>query len=429
MTNEFKFYKHSDSIGYDLFRANTTNINELKELCIKNNACIAFNTLGYMKFHIGTIKPLNIYKNNTDGFYVYTKRIEEKSMKNKLCFYIGYTVMDENTIYGSELALINLCQQLSKYYDIYVFGQACNSCTIQNVSFFNSSMLEQFMSINTIDVMIISRYINYFIECKIKARKTYIWLHDIICLPYWNGASLPDYGKHLISNVIDRVSGVVTLTNWHRNLIMNKYDLPQEKVYVIGNALNDSFFKEEVNIKKIPYRFIWTSDVVRGLEQLVDYFVDIRKEFPKAELYVYRGITSFDNFKPLLNKINNCKYIHYGGKLSQPDLMNEFLKSDVWLYPTSFSETYCMSGLEALRAGCYCIATNLAGLQTTIGDRGVLVKGDPKKNEVKQLFLNEVRKALTNDELRVNVQKKGQLWAKTQNWENVGNQWKELIER
>ena len=437
MTNEFKFYKHSDSVGYDLFKADTTNINELKKICEKNENCVAFNTLGYMKFHVDKIVPLNVYKNKTDGFYVYTKRVEEnakklvskQSGKKKLCFYIGYTVMDENAIYGSELALINLCQQLSKYYDVYVFGQVCKLCTIQNVSFFNSSMLDQFMNVNVIDVMIISRYMNYFIEFEFKAKKTYIWLHDTLILPYWNGSSLPNYGKHLINNVIDKVTGVVTLTEWHRNLITDKYDLPKEKVHVIGNALNDSYFNEEINIKKIPRRFIWTSDVVRGLEQLVDYFANIRKEFPDAELYIYRGLSSFDNFKPLLNKINRCSYIHYDGKLSQRDLMNEFLKADIWLYPTSFCETYCMSALEALRAGCYCIATNLAGLQTTIGNHGVLIDGDPKEYEIKQLFLKEVRKALTDDTLRLNIQQKGKEWAKTQNWENVSNQWIELMNK
>ena len=154
-----------------------------------------------------------------------------------------------------------------------------------------------------------------------------------------------------------------------------------------------------------------------------------RKEFPEAELYVYRGLVSFDRYKSLLDKINNSDYMHYGGKLTQPELMNEFLKADIWLYPTSFSETYCMSGLEALRAGCYCIATDLAGLKTTIGSHGVLINGDPKTNETKQKFLEEVRKALTNDELRKSVQKKGKEWAKTQTWEYVGDEWMELMNK
>jgi hypothetical protein len=48
---------------------------------------------------------------------------------------------------------------------------------------------------NKIDVMIISRYVYYFLENTISARKTYIWLHDTLLQPYWNGIALPDGGK------------------------------------------------------------------------------------------------------------------------------------------------------------------------------------------------------------------------------------------
>ncbi len=39
----------------------------------------------------------------------------------------------------------------------------------------------------------------------------------------------------------------------------------------------------------------------------------------------------------------------------------------------SFKETYCISALEALMAGCICITSDLGGLTDTIGDRGVLI--------------------------------------------------------
>ncbi|MCJ7635903.1 MAG: glycosyltransferase [Nitrososphaeraceae archaeon] len=430
MEDEFEFYKNCDSIGYDLTYINEkVSTDQLKEICKRLDKCVSFNTFGYMKYHVGNIQKLPQLTNESDGLYVYKKRQEELSKKKKIAFYIGYTIMNEKEIYGSELALIKLCQQLSKQYDVYVFGKSCQTSIIRGILFVNADILENFMNNNVIDVMIISRYIHYFVEYPIKAKKTYIWLHDTQYLSQWNGQFFPDRGKHIVNNVFDNIAGIVTLTEWHRKLIIETYDVSPPKVHIIGNAIDNSFFKnEDTNtIEKIPYRFIYTSDICRGLEELVDYFEDINKEFPLAELYVYRGLRAFDNYKPLLERINNTSYIHYGGKLTQEELMKEFMKSEIWLYPTWFTETYCMSGLEAQRSGCYCIATKLAALSEIIGDRGVLIDGYPKNDNIKQLFLSEVRKALTNDELRKTVQSKGKEWAKNQSWELVGSQWMNLI--
>ena len=51
----FTFYKHLDSVGSDLFREYGKSIDELKEICIKNKRCIAFNSLGYLKYYINDI--------------------------------------------------------------------------------------------------------------------------------------------------------------------------------------------------------------------------------------------------------------------------------------------------------------------------------------------------------------------------------------
>jgi glycosyltransferase involved in cell wall biosynthesis len=362
-------------------------------------------------------------------------KLKESPNKKKIVFYVGYAIFDSKHIYGSELACINLCKQLSIFYNIYVFGQSLKEEIIDGIPFLNSSNLESFMNNNLVEVLIISRYVNYIIEFPLRATKIFIWLHDVCYHGAYNGNQLPNSGKNLVRNVLENVNnmGIVTLSQWHHDLVVKTYDLPEKKVSIIGNAINETHFEKYVDFdiikkEKIPFRFIYTSDACRGLEQLVEYFDDIKKEFPLSELYIYRDIKSFENYSGLLEKINKNKSIHYKGKLDQKDLVLEFIKSDIWLYPTSFSETYCMSGLEALRSGCYCIATNLAALKDTIGDRGVLIDGDAKNPEIKQIFLNEVRKVLTNDDLKISLQKKAFEWAKTQTWNKVGKEWLKLIQ-
>lgn len=346
--------------------------------------------------------------------------------KKKVVFYVGYSMFDEFSTYGSELALINLVKELTNYYDVTVFGKSCNNTKIQDVLFLNSAGLDEYLEKNEIEVMIISRYIHYFMEYPLKAKKTYVWLHDVCCHSAWNGYFLPSSGKYLMDHVINNIDGIICLTQWHKQLVIDSYGFNKNKVFVIGNGINESLFSN-INVAKVPKRFIYTSDVSRGLEQLVDYFQEIHQEFPDAELYIYRDIKSFDNYGLLLDKINKCDYIHYGGRIEQDKLMIEFAKTDIWLYPTTFTETYCMSALEAMRSGCCCITSDLAALKETVGNRGILISGDPNDKIVKQNFISEVRRLLNDDNLRNEFRNKSIEYAKTQTWQNIARVWVDII--
>jgi GR25 family glycosyltransferase involved in LPS biosynthesis len=166
---------------------------------------------------------------------------------------------------------------------------------------------------------------------------------------------------------------------------------------------------------------------------MIDYFHDIHKEFPYTELYVYRGRDSFDKCPDLLEIMDKYDYIHYKGKVTQEILSDKFSKSDIWMYPCSFTETYCMSGLEALRGGCYCICNNLAALNDTIGDRGVIIKGSVKSNgiinkDTKQLFIASVRKALEDPKHKRTKQLNAIKWAKRQTWKDRAKEWQEMFQ-
>ena len=154
-----------------------------------------------------------------------------------MIFYVGYSSIDFNNNYGSELALINLATHFSEYYDVSVFGKNINSMKIGNISFFNSNILESVFNHEEIDVCIISRYVHYLIEFPLKAKKTYIWLHDVCYHGAYNGFMLPDNGKILVENSLHQINGIVTLTEWHKNNVMNLYKLTPNKLRIIGNGI------------------------------------------------------------------------------------------------------------------------------------------------------------------------------------------------
>jgi hypothetical protein len=202
------------------------------------------------------------------------------------------------------------------------------------------------------------------------------------------------------------------------------YAFPQEKLKIIGNAIETKYWEHD--IKKIKNRFIWTSNPVRGLKELVSYFHEIHAKYPDAELYVYRGLEEFTD-KTIIDEMQKYPYIHFKGKLENKDLIPEFMKAEFWLYPTTWAETYCISALEAQLSGCVCITTRLAALTDTIGDRGILVDKQPYTPEYKKEMLDALYKIMDDPKLKEEYSAKGKKWAMEQNWKNRTQEWLNLF--
>ncbi len=350
---------------------------------------------------------------------------QRSSGKQVICFYAGYSGIKKGLIYGSELAMVNVAERLAKGAEVHIFSFLIEKQWAENgVVYHPAADLRGFKEI---DVLVISRYINYFLEFKNNVKKTYIWLHDICFHPGWQGKHIPDNGKYLIQNLDGGIDGYIVLTEWHKALIHQTYDIPMEKLHIIGNGLNQDHFQGSV--KKIKNRFIYTSSPNRGLKQLIEYFHEIRKQVPDATLHIFRGKDDFDQeHLKLLDEIKKYKYIRYGGKLLQKELAKEFQKSDVWFYPTTFPETYCMSGLEAQMGGCACVCTDFAALHNTVGERGILLKEKPYTGAFKEEAIGAVIRLLENEEEKVRLQEAGKKWAQEQNWDNIAQKWADLLE-
>lgn len=347
-----------------------------------------------------------------------------------ICLFIGYTTdfnVSAHCVGGSEISLINLAEVFSKTHNVYIFGACLKEATVNNVQYFNSNILNQFMNDNIIDVMIVFRYIYYFLEFNIKAKKIYVWLQDQLMQSAWDFKILPKNAKYLLENMIDKIDGIVVLTEWHRNGILDFYNFDPDKVVIIGNAIDVTRYNK--SIQRVKNRFIYTSDPSRGLEQLVTHFYKIRQKLPDAELWIYRDESSFTNsYQSLLTLIKMIPYIKFMGRVENNDLVEHQMMADYWYYPTAFLETYCVSALEALMAGCICITSDIGALKDVISNRGVLVPEPVHTEEYFNKALEHIMTFANNEELKERTRANGILWAQNETWETRGKEWFKLFD-
>jgi glycosyltransferase involved in cell wall biosynthesis len=254
------------------------------------------------------------------------------------------------------------------------------------------------------------------------ARKIFIWVHDIVFQSSFNGQNMPNNGLYFYNNISHKVDGIIVLSQYHKSRMMEYYNIPENKIHIIGNAINTDLFSEEV--EKQQYKFIYSSYPSRGLDMLLKVFTTIKAEFVNAELYIYRDHSTFTASQ--LQEIAKYNYIFAPGFLKNEDLIREFQSSNIWLYPTDFVETYCISALEAQMAGCLCITSPLGSLSEIVGSRGVLIEGQYGSQTYIDNIIKSIRVHLNSD-LYKNKIKKGKEWALQQNWKSISEKWLALF--
>jgi len=361
--------------------------------------------------------------------------------RQKLVFYCGYSSIygNDQNVYGSELALLNLAEQFSRIFDVYVVSESENvkSGHIKTIT------PDEYRNIKDVQILIISRYLYYFLKYPLTANKTYMWLHDTVCNTgclltpsepsefVSIGCMIPYDGRYLLENMDSKITGYVVQTEWHRTIFSEVYpNISPSKVHVIGNGIKDSLYNNAG--KRVKNRFIYTSSPLRGLDFLLELFPSIRKESPASELFIYRGK---DEFTPeLLSKTISLSAdptsgIHFMGKVSQEELALRFSESDIWFYPTNYHETFCASAVEAQRSGCIPITSNVAALSETVGQRGILLNHPFGSEKYKEECLKTLNTVMNLGEYsRSNMRSKCIAWAKQQSWVSKANLWYRLMD-
>jgi len=113
--------------------------------------------------------------------------------------------------------------------------------------------------------------------------------------------------------------------------------------------------------------------------------------------------------------------IFYHGWVSKQELSVAWLTSDIWFYPCTFMETFCLTALEAALSNTLVVCTNLAALKNTVSNRGILIDGDPTSESWQDNAINILFDSIANLQLKNTLLNNNYLWAKNMSWENQAN--------
>ena len=324
--------------------------------------------------------------------------------------------LNDKRISGSEIMAINLVKEFLKFnYRVIVFGSFENLKTntnyegiYNNIEYIDYKYFSEFALRYVIDYLIISRQtanLCYYNNVK----NVYLWVHDI--LPVMSGTS-KCFQTHK-----EKFKKLIAVTNWQKNKIIENLEIPTEFIYISRNAINPLRFKK--NIEKTPYRSIYSSSALRGLDNLINIFPKIKEKYLEATLYLFIREDEVD--PDTMKKIEYMDYVFVNKRLSQEELSIEFLKSDIFLYPTNFKETYCITAVEAMASKCLVVTVDYCGLGEIVKSKGITVPY-PIKDNIDEL-IRKLFFVLERPHLKQHFIETAYNWAINQTYEELANDW------
>ena len=321
----------------------------------------------------------------------------------------------DKRISGSEYMAINLGKEFLKMgYKVIIIGSfedkdssVDHQGIVDNIQYIDYKYFSDFALRYVIDYLFVSRFTSNLLYYD-NIKNVYLWVHDV--LPIMDASKCFQIHK-------TKFKGVIAVSNWQKNNIVNKLNTPEDRIIVSRNAIYPERFLNK-NIEKKPYRFIYTSDPSRGLSNLIDVLPRIKERYPLTTLYIFAISENIDD--NTMNKIKELDYVFLNTRLSQDEIANEFLKSDIWFYPTDFKETYCITAVEAMCSKCLVCTINLGALKEIVMGKGILCDYPINNNKM----LNKIFFVLEKPYLKEMFIEKAYNWAIEQTFDKLANDWK-----
>lgn len=339
----------------------------------------------------------------------------------------GDTAIDEwgpwslaEGIGGSEEAIIRLSKHLAELdYKVVVFAKPGARVGLDE----NGVMWRNYWDCNLkdkFDIFVAWRNPAVF-ENKIKARKSYLWLHDVM--------EEGEFGDNRIAN-FDKC---ILLSKYHRSLFPM---IPDEKVMMSGNGIDpDEFEVLDNQLLRDPHKVFYGSSHVRGLAYLYKIWPDVKKAVPEATLDVFYGRESYDAvhkgnpermkwMDDMMAKAKELEGVTDHGKIGQREITKQIFRSGVWAYPCPFPEIYCITAIKAQAGGAVPVSSNYAALEETVQFGHKQEFGEFDDTDL-QAYKKALIWWLQHPEEQEKVRPKMMKWARTQSWANVAKQWSE----
>ena len=227
-------------------------------------------------------------------------------------------------------------------------------------------------------------------------------------------------------------------SHWNFEKFIKVFDLPTEKCVVIKNGIEDIEPVKQSYQKGSPIKIIHQCTPWRGLNVLLAAMQKVKN--PLITLDVYSSTEVYgqdfkrandDKYQALYDQAKQLKNVNYIG-YKPNEYIKEHLKDyQLFVYPSIWEETFCISALEAMAAGLYCIVTNYGALYETCAEFPVYVPYSNNYRSLAKKFASVIdiaAQSLQAPGIRDHLDMQIDYVNRFYNWKTKGQSWTRFLQ-
>lgn len=244
---------------------------------------------------------------------------------------------------------------------------------------------------------------------------------------------LKNIAYHLvIKTAIKRAKYIVTVSNFTKNDIIDKFKVNNSKIKVIYEGIanlamgRDNLFTKSLDQKEVLHEFHINHDYLlyvgnayphKNLEILIRVFSKLLERNKNLRLilvgkhdYFYNRIMNYARSLNLWQEGNINNPVIFTGYVSDIQLDILYKNAKAYIFPSLY-EGFGLPPLEAIARGCLVLSSNRSSLPEILGAGAIYF--DPENEEN---LLEKIENVLDNEELKRRVLLEGKQLIKKYNW-------------
>jgi glycosyltransferase involved in cell wall biosynthesis len=225
-------------------------------------------------------------------------------------------------------------------------------------------------------------------------------------------------------------------SNWSYEKFRMMFDLPTERCHVIKNGCT-SFPTRKPYKKGDPIRIIHQNTPWRGLSVLLGAMQLVKNPLIKLDVFSSTEVYG-EEFKkrndhtyvPLYKQASELPNVNYIGYKPNFYILENLNKYNMYVYPSIFEETSCISAIECLSAGLYSIVTNFGALYETCAEFPMYVTYTKDLKILSQTFATAIEMAaqtLHETAIQDSLDMQQDFYKKYYNWNKRALEWNNFL--
>jgi glycosyltransferase involved in cell wall biosynthesis len=241
----------------------------------------------------------------------------------------------------------------------------------------------------------------------------------------------------------ERFQLIIALCERHAAHLRLIFPKQAHKVIVSSNGIRTEAIRKALGNppERNPHRLIYASSPDRGFETLGPIYRLAKEIVPDLELHVYYGFNNIEkvitrsgadlrvkNRTDQIRKWLDAPGVVHHGRMGQTELYQEWMKAGIWCHPSAFTETSCITCMDAQALGAIPITTPTWAVGENV-QHGVFIDGDIAGGDplTKTRYVYQLVQMALQPEKQEKIRTTMMPWAQSWfDWENVADQWEQL---